>query len=109
MGASPVLAASSAWRRLARNNAEAMSQWFASGTGASARNLKFLPSRLVTPLLCILRFNTVRSEHGEILKRRAKEEQRKTEGNIAWWLFVWKVHRRCTVVRFGNRGWRPAA
>ncbi len=48
---------------------------------AIAKHLKFHPNLLVTPLFCSsapLRFNTVGSQHGEILKRRGKEEQRKT-------------------------------
>ncbi len=41
-----------------------------------------LRSFRISSLLCSsapLRFDTVYSEHGEILKRRGKEEQRKTE------------------------------
>ncbi len=44
------------------------------------------PNLLINPFLCSsapLRFNTVFSQHLEILKRRGKEEQRKTEGELA--------------------------
>ncbi len=45
-----------------------------------------LRSFRISSLLCSsapLRFDTVYSEHGEILKRRGKEEQRKTEERVA--------------------------